>query len=47
MLLNVFDLIDVILYWNANNCQIKKYTSILQILILDVVVFQRNLMNKV
>ena len=24
MLLNVSDLIDVILYWNANNCQIKK-----------------------
>ena len=22
MLLNVSDLIDVILYWNANNCQI-------------------------
>ena len=40
MLLNVFDLIHVILYWNANNCQIKKYTSILQTLILDVVVFQ-------
>jgi hypothetical protein len=47
MLLNVFDLIHVILYWNANNCQIKKYTSILQTLILDVVVFQRNIMNKV
>jgi hypothetical protein len=41
MLLNVSDLIDVILYWNANNCQIKKYASILQTLILDVVVFQR------
>ena len=47
MLLNVSDLIDVILYWNANNCQIKKYTSIPQTLILDVVVFQRNIMNKV
>ena len=23
MLLSVSDLIDVILYWNANNCQIK------------------------
>ena len=23
MLLNVSDLIDLILYWNANNCQIK------------------------
>jgi hypothetical protein len=47
MLLNVSDLIEVILYWNANNCQIKKYTSILQTLILDVVVFQRTIMNKV
>ena len=47
MLLNVSDLIDVILYWNANNCQIKKYTSIPQTLILDVVVFQRSIMNKV
>ena len=47
MLLNVSDLIDVILYRNPNNCQIKKYTSILPTLILDVVVFQRNLMNKV
>jgi len=43
----VSDLIDVILYWNANNCQIKKYTSILQALILDEVVFQRNIMNQV
>jgi hypothetical protein len=43
----VSDLIDVILYWNANNCQIKKYTSILQTLILDVVVFQCNIMSKV
>jgi hypothetical protein len=43
----VSDLIDVILYWSANNCQIKKYTSIPQTLILDVVVFQRSIMNKV
>ena len=47
MLLNVSDLIEVILYWNTSNCQIKKYTSILQTLILYVVVFQRNLLNKV
>ena len=46
MLLNVSYLIDVILYWNANNCQIKKYTSMLQTLILYVVVFQRNILNK-
>ena len=45
MLLNVSDLIDVILYWNANNCQIK-CTSMLQTLILYVVVFQRNILNK-
>jgi hypothetical protein len=43
----VSDLIHVILYWNANNCQIKIYTSILQTLILDVDVFQRNMLNKV
>jgi hypothetical protein len=42
----VYDLIDVILYWNANNCQIKKYTSMLQTLILYVVVFQPNILNK-
>jgi hypothetical protein len=47
MLLNVSDLIDVILYWNANNCQIKKYTSTLQTLLLYVVVIQRNILNKV
>ena len=47
MLLNVSDLIDVILYWNANNCQIKKYTSILQTLLLYVLVIQRNILNKV
>ena len=47
MLLNVSDLIDVILYWNANNCQIKKYTSILQIFLFYVVVIQRNILNKV
>jgi hypothetical protein len=41
MLLNVSDLIEVILYWNANNCQI------LQTLILDVIVFQRIILNKV
>jgi hypothetical protein len=47
MLLNVSHLIDVILYWNANNCQIKKYTTILQTLLLYVVVIQRNILNKV
>jgi pantothenate kinase len=39
MLLNVSDLIDVILYWNANNCKIN--------VILYVVVYQRNILNKV
>jgi hypothetical protein len=47
MLLNVSDLIDVILYWNANNCKIQKYKSILQILLLYVFVIQRNLLNKI
>jgi hypothetical protein len=45
MFLNLSDLIDVILYWNANNCQVKKYTSILQTLLLYVVVIQQDRTN--
>ena len=47
MLLNVSDFIDVILYWNTNNCQIKKYASILETLIFYVVEYQRSILNKV
>jgi hypothetical protein len=41
----VSDFIDVIFYWNTNNCEIKKYTSILETLILYVVEYQRSILN--
>jgi hypothetical protein len=47
MLLNVSDFIDVIFYWNTNNCEIKKYTSILETLILYVVEYHCSILNKV